>query len=307
MSTLQIRLLGQLEISQSDALSQLRLSSACQKIMAYLLLHTGKMCRREVLMDVFWQDNSPERARSCLNSAVWRLRRELENCGLGGANYLLSVDSVEIGFNWECDYWLDVQTFEQSLSPTLRKPLADVRPEEAAQAERVLALYRGELLEGIYEDWALIERERLRTIYMNALMYLMNYYANCSAFDKSLEFAKAILTEDPLREDIHRNVMRLYVSVGQRALAVQHYRACAASLESELGIGPMEETQQLYRQILDSPAAQQTITFDAQPVHPDMEQHLRTIMRNLDQAHAHLKQAAHLLSRLVHLQGQYSE
>ena len=133
MSKLEIRLLGQLEISQTNALSQLQLTSACQRLLAYLLINHGKMCRREVLMDVFWRDSTPERARRCLNSALWRLRRELETVGNKDSKYILTTDTGEIGFNWACDYWLDVQTFEQKVSPTVCKAVTDVEVEEVAQ------------------------------------------------------------------------------------------------------------------------------------------------------------------------------
>lgn len=319
MGILQIRLLGHLEISQADSTPQLRLSAACQKLLAYLLLNTGKMCRREVVMEVFWQDHNLERARSCLNSAIWRLRRELEKSGSEDASYLLTSDSLEIGFNWECDYWLDTQTFEQTLFPILHKSRIDIEAEEMSRIEGVLALYRGELLEGIYDEWTLLERERLRTLYLNSLMHLMNYHAQCNAFDKSLRFAKAILADDPLREDIHRHIMRLYGAIGQRALAVQQYRICSAVLKRELDIVPMEETQQLHQQILGSSTLAQPLPLDMSlaplrnplreplPAHSNTEKHLQMIVRNLEQAHTHLNQAAQLLARLAPPDKQYSE
>jgi DNA-binding SARP family transcriptional activator len=300
MEKLQIRLLGQLEVSTNDSLGRIRLTSGSQKFLAYLLLNTGRMCRREVLMDLFWQESSPERARSCLNSALWRVRRELETSGIQGPHYLLTTDG-EISFNWEGDYWLDTQIFEQTLTSILRKPVEMWGTDEASHAEQTLDLYRGELLEGIYDDWTLIERERLRTLYINSLMYLMNHHTNTHTYDKSLRFAKTLLSHDPLREDIHRNVMRLYLLLGQRGLAVQQYRACTAILDSELGIMPMEETQQLYRQILNSTATTQSSVLDVSHLQLNVEQNLHAIVRILDQAHAHLQQAASLLARAKHL------
>lgn len=306
MSRLEIRLLGQFEISQANTLSQLQLTSACQRLFAYLLLNTGKLCRREVLMEVFWRENTPERARSCLNSAVFRLRRELEASGLKSANYLLTMETGEIGFNWECDYWLDVQIFEQQLSPILRKPVSDMEAEEVAQIERLLALYRGELLDGIYDDWLLIERERLRLMYLNALTQLMNYYAHGGALEKGMGFARTILKEDPLREDIHRILMRLYLADGQRPLAVQQYRTCVAILDRELGVPPMAETDQLYQQIVN-PSAQLTLATNMLSIHPEMEQHLQTAVHNLEQAHSHLIEAANLMARLMYVNKSYGD
>jgi DNA-binding SARP family transcriptional activator len=300
MSKLQIKLFGQLEITQMGAAHPLQLTGGCQRLLAYLLLNKGRMCRREVLMDIFWGENSPERARSCLTSALWRLRRELDGYGSPGAKYLLCMDSGEIGFNWECEHTLDVRTFEDSLSPTLQKKIVDLSPEDAALIERQLVLYRGELLEGIYDDWALIERERLRTLHIKALAQAMNYYANRRGFDKSLEFAKTILAQDPLREDVHRMVMRLYAANGQRALAVQQYYTCAMLLKSDLGIPPMQETYQLYQAIATS-ASTVPVNAPASSQPQNLERYLQSIARDLARAHNHLKQASQILTRLSSL------
>jgi DNA-binding SARP family transcriptional activator len=174
-----------------------------------------------------------------------------------------------------------------------------VEPAEVAQIESILPLYRGDLLEGIYDEWTLIERERLHTMYINALIHLMDYYAYHNAYDKSLHFAKAILADDPLREDIHRMAMRLYQSMGQRAMAVQQYRICTSVLKRELDITPMEETEQLHRQMLTISSLPQRVAPEAASVlaYPDLQ--IQKIVRSLDQAHLHLKEAAQLLATLV--------
>ena len=57
------------------------------------------------------------------------------------------------------------------------------------------------------------------------------------------------LDMNSLREEIHREMMRSYVENGQRALALQQYEICQATLAKELGTSPMEDTQALYTQI----------------------------------------------------------
>jgi DNA-binding SARP family transcriptional activator len=58
---------------------------------------------------------------------------------------------------------------------------------------------------------------------------------------------------NPLQEEIHREMMRLYLENGQRALAVRQYQICCSILAKELGIAPMEETKALSTQILNQP------------------------------------------------------
>jgi tetratricopeptide (TPR) repeat protein len=121
---------------------------------------------------------------------------------------------------------------------------------DARRLEDALRLQTGELLEGFYADWALAERERLRFLNLKSHVRLMFYKKHLGAFEDGLAWARRALVLDPLREEIHREVMRLYAANGQRSLAIEQYRTCCRVLDEELGIPPMEETQQLVSQIL---------------------------------------------------------
>jgi hypothetical protein len=141
-------------------------------------------------------------------------------------------------------------TFEATVSRALKLSVQAFQAEDAQAIESALPLYVGELLEGFYEDWVLAERERMRAIYMNALSRLMRYYKQQSAYAESLAYGEMLLRGDPFREDIHREMMRLYVLNGQRPLAVRQYEICRTILASEMDIQPMDETQRLYAQIV---------------------------------------------------------
>jgi DNA-binding SARP family transcriptional activator len=72
-----------------------------------------------------------------------------------------------------------------------------------------------------------------------------------------LVLGQQILDLEPLREDIHRAMMRLYLKNGQRAQAARQFDICSMILARDLSIQPVEETQALYKQIItdadDSP------------------------------------------------------
>lgn len=248
MEPLHITLFGHVSVVHPHASGPLRLSRSTQALFAYLLLHQH-LVPRDVLMDVFWVDTSPDRARSSLTTALWRLRQLLEPVDITPGTYLITSSTGEVGFNWNSSYWLDTAAFERHLYPLLRKPISNLGEDDLAEIEGVLSLYRGELLEGIYEDWALRERERFRSLHLNCLTRLMEFYACRKDFERSIALAQEILRRDPVREEIHRALMRLYLESGQRSLAVRQYFHCRDTLDQELGVGPLEETQVLYQQI----------------------------------------------------------
>jgi DNA-binding SARP family transcriptional activator len=303
MGILKISLFGVMRVVNNSRQEEIKLTRTISLLLAYLLLERHRMHSREVLAGLFWGDHSQERARNCLNTALWRLRRSLESQEFVLASYLLATEG-EVGFNRESDYWLDVAVFEERLTKIFKQSVDQVDTEEIMQVESALQLYRGDLLEGVYEDWALRAREQTRLLYLKGLMYLMHYYEHQKSYSQALEFGRKILDADPLREEIHREVMRLYLLNGQRAMAIQQYETCRQNLADELGLTPMEETERIYRQILAASANQSSPSTElsAQGAYDGWQtvmQQIHQASRNLDLAREQFNQALQYLEVLL--------
>jgi DNA-binding SARP family transcriptional activator len=145
---------------------------------------------------------------------------------------------------------LDIQVFEKAVSGCQDIPGQELTAEQAASLEEAADLYVGDLLEGIYEDWCLYDRERLRLLHMNTLGKLVACHEHHGAYERGLAYGKQILTCDPTREKVHRQMMRLYWLLGDRNEALTQYKCCAQILREELDIPPMEETRLLYKQMV---------------------------------------------------------
>jgi len=266
-------------------------------LLAYLLLQPRQFIPRARIMDIFWGEHAEARARSCLNSALWRLRNLLATENNSEEEYVVTTEDGQVGFNWASPYWFDVERVEQinallTIAPTAMTA-AEVQTLEAASN-----CYAGELLEGFYDDWALRERERLRALYISGLAHLMQYHTHHGNHERSLAYGQQILNLDPLREEIHRALMRLYLQTGQRAKALQQYDRCATAITDELGVDPMEETQLLYAQIvgITTPVTNPTPTVSVS----DYQQALRVLKlarKRLDEVDAQLRRTIHLLEQ----------
>jgi DNA-binding SARP family transcriptional activator len=171
---------------------------------------------------------------------------------------------------------------------------------QARELQKALELYTAPLLDGFYDDWALRERERLRLLYLNALAHLMRYYQHQREFESSLACGRQILQHDPLREEIHRELMRIYVTSGQRALAVRQYETCREILAAELAIAPMEETQRLYRHIVSG--ANERVAPPVSRGHandlPHAVAELHRAIQTFDHAREQLEQAIHHVEQI---------
>lgn len=284
MSTLAFSLFGRVQVRTSTSSTPVKIPPSSLLLLAYLLLHPDRCLARDLILGEFWAEQSQEKAKNCLNTALWRLRSALREVKCPARNYLICTSDGDVGFNWASDYWLDVQQFEEQILTALSVDPADLTPDQLESAGNALALYRGDLMEGIYENWALRERERLRLLYIDGLTHLMEHYTSASNYRMAIEQGIRILDLDPLREEIHRQLMRLYVLNGQRVSAVQQFEECRTILARELSIPPMEETQLLCLQIRSQQAP------------PPGNEITETKQISLQEATAQLRAASQLLA-----------
>jgi DNA-binding SARP family transcriptional activator len=234
--TLRIQLFGPHQATWQDApLSPLRLPRV-QSLWAYLLLlHRHRPAPREHLAFSFWPDVPEDEARANLRQDLLKLRRWLPPAD--DPPWLLA-DSDEVGIHPEAPIWVDVWAFEDGLT----------RGE--AELEAAVRLVTADLLPHLYDDWLLLERERLRGSYARALTRLVTLYQSLRAWAQALTWANRLVTHDPLNEEAHRLLIGLYYASGNRAAALRQFEQCQRLLRDELGVEPMPETLALRDAIL---------------------------------------------------------
>ena len=237
-----VQMLGPFSITIQD--SPLKLpSSRGLALLKYLLLHHKQDTQRDVLMDTFWPNSSPEAARNNLNVAIHTIRQGFHAVSdepiiefINGAYHLNSTIQL----------WIDVEEFEchQQLGQKLD---AKGHLETAIKEYEIAAsLYKGDFLQDDpYEDWSILTRERLRIAYLDVLDRLSHAYFSQRQYGACIALCKLILERDNCREDIHCLLMRCYDSQDQQYLALRQYQICADALERELDVDPALETTQL--------------------------------------------------------------
>lgn len=172
------------------------------------------------------------------------------------------------------------------------------------QIADAVSLYRGDLLQGVYDDWCLVQREALLARYLFALEYLMRAHMARKAWDKALMAAHKLLGTDPLQEHIHRAVMRCHYLLGNRPAAVKQYAACVQLLRRELDVEPMEETRRIYETIISVTPRSPEVDLERKraPVRRSPKGHrtpleeVNLAMANIDTARGWLVDASEQLS-----------
>jgi DNA-binding SARP family transcriptional activator len=80
---------------------------------------------------------------------------------------------------------------------------------------------------------------------------LAGLYAERRDLQRAIELYQHLLAQDSYREVAHRELMRCYFRLGDRAAAIKQYQTCVEILREDLGLDPAEETEALYLRIID--------------------------------------------------------
>jgi DNA-binding SARP family transcriptional activator len=296
VSELRICLFGGAQVSWGDGRQLVRLSRPSQVLLGFLVVNRHRTHQREVLASILWDEVDEARARHRINTALWRLRRALAAPDAPRDACIVSEPGGGVGFNEHACRLLDVAMFEDTIAKVTRAAPGAADQAAVAAVQRALDLYAGDLLPGCYDEWVMPERRRLETLFVGALEWLMRDQERRGLLESGIGAGLRLLRQDPLREDVHRYVMRLYASAGQRQLAIRQYDYCRDLLASELDISPMPETEALHQQILRANGGA-TAALDV----PDDQGRLMAILQavtdQLDQARRRLDEARSLIVR----------
>ncbi len=242
---LRISLFSGVEVSLGSVVQPRFPTHKSAGLFAFLILQRGRYHRREALAGRFWSEHPEADARKALRTELWRVRQVVEPAGVAPGTFLQG-DAARVAFNVGSDYWLDIEEFERKLTP-----FAAGRGESTAsmpldEVHAALDLYRGDLLEGLHEEWCLYERQRLSSLYVSATQRLVDLLIQHAEWGRAVAEAQRLLAYDPLIERVHRHAMRSYAELDNRAAFVRQYHLCAEVLGRELGVEPSDETRTLY-------------------------------------------------------------
>lgn len=255
-------------------------------ILCYLLLNRSQSHPREQIAAIFWPDYSSPISRKYLRNAIWRLRNALESIGISADQYLI-VDDEHIGFAQSAPYRLDVEQFEEVTTRYQDISGNELTSDMAERLASALSFYTGDLLEGLYQEWYLYDRERLRLLHLNTMEKLMDFHTANGTYEQGIDYGRQILAYEQTREKVHRQIMLLHWHAGDRDAAISQYRQCTDILNEALGIRPMEATQELYRKILSQEQPGQIIP--AKSVAPT--QRIQHVLERIQELRSVIQQA----------------
>jgi DNA-binding SARP family transcriptional activator/tetratricopeptide (TPR) repeat protein/energy-coupling factor transporter ATP-binding protein EcfA2 len=234
--SLKIYLLGQFNLQADDHPIELP-SRPAQSLLAYLVLYAGVAHRREKLASLLWPETVESNARGYLRQALWRIRKSFSSGSLNWKDYL-QINDISVCFKMDADYWLDVNLLVNPAEPSSDEVLM-----------RIVNQYQGELLPGFYDDWIVLERDKVQAAYHQKMNLLLECLVKNCNWNEVINWSEKWILFGFSPEPAYRALMRAYAGLGDQSMVATTYMRCEDALDQDLALEPSLETKQLYEQL----------------------------------------------------------
>lgn len=189
-----------------------------------------KAITREEAISIFWASTDEKTARKNLRDVIYKIRKLL------GEETLQVVGST---LKLNPDVPIDIDT--DRITP-----------------ENIIAEGGEDFLHYFYvkncnefEDWCEGVRAYYHNLYIAGLHSRLSNMVKTQNIDQIKRYAGILIQNDIYSEGTYREIMRTYLQVGQYNLAIKLYYELKEVLFEDLEEEPDEETQQLFRQVLE--------------------------------------------------------
>ncbi len=190
---------------------------------------------RSEICQAFWPELEIDQAVNVFHVTKRRLHKALD------MDVLVHMDGYyRINPDLDIDY--DVMHYATRLLEGRDK----TNPNRIAAWQKAIDLYRGPFLQGHSDGWILDRRIDFQSGYLEALTEMAQVRLNEGRPEYALGLFQKAVGENARREDIHREIMRLFTSLGRRSEAAAHYQKMLQELSGKIA----PETKAVYDEIM---------------------------------------------------------
>jgi DNA-binding SARP family transcriptional activator len=249
---LTIKMLGPVEIVRdlarpfaADAWTTRR----ARDILCFIASRSHHRTPKDTIIDTFWRDTDLKAVEKNFHPTMSHVRKALNSNQPLKQNFLVYRDG-DYQLNPEFSYRIDTEEFDRLIADGESARRERDLERCIACYEKAVALYRGEFMQGSYEEWVDEQRSYYREQYLRLLEALAGVAEKKTDWARSMDLAQKILHVDPFREDIHCMVMRSQAALGNRVAVKEQYETLRGLLQKELGVEPAMQTQKTYHELV---------------------------------------------------------
>lgn len=207
--------------------SEIRVAWRQQRLIAALAIYGSRP--RRYLSGLLWPESPEARAMESLRTSVHLVSSQVPGLLVNDGQALSLTDNVTV------DLHEVINRIKQFGEPG----------SELSDDSFLACLQCGDLLPGWYDDWVVLEQQRLRNVRLRAFLVLARRWLDEGEAHKAVEAAESALELEPLHESLVALLMSAELKAGNRALALRTFETFRTNLEIELGIEPSDHLARL--------------------------------------------------------------
>jgi LuxR family transcriptional regulator, maltose regulon positive regulatory protein len=213
----------------------------------FYLLEKDKPVHKEQIINELWLEDNP--TDQAFRSTIHCLRKALgEGCIVSqNGSYFL-----DFAVSFRDNIWYDVTNFQQHHKQA--KQFIEQHDEEQAKQSllAMIDLYRGDYVQSFYNSWCLFRRDELRSAHLDAQNKLAHIFFSQERWEESIHYWQNMLGVDHCLEEAHYGLMRCYLRLGKRGMALRQYQKCVQTLQDELSVAPGIAIHNLYQRLIET-------------------------------------------------------
>ncbi|HEX8459533.1 MAG TPA: BTAD domain-containing putative transcriptional regulator [Pyrinomonadaceae bacterium] len=249
---LTINMLGPVEIFRDPArplAADAWTTKRARDILCFIASRRHRRASKDTIIDTFWGEADFDAVEKNFHPTVSHIRKALNSNQPVKQNFLLYRDSDYL-LNQEFSYRIDTEEFDRLVTEAEAAKRAGEHERYVSCYEQALALYRGDFMQGSYDEWVEEQRSYYREQHLRMLEVLTVAAQKAEEWPRSLQLAQRILADDQFREDVHCMIMRAHAALGNRAAVKEQYEQLRRVLRKELGVEPAAETQKIFKGLM---------------------------------------------------------
>jgi LuxR family transcriptional regulator, maltose regulon positive regulatory protein len=249
---LTINMLGPVEIFRDPArplAADAWTTKRARDILCFIASRRHRRASKDTIIDTFWGEADFDAVEKNFHPTVSHIRKALNSNQPVKQNFLLYRDSDYL-LNQEFPYRIDTEEFDRLVAEAEAAKRAGEQARYLGAYEEARALYRGDFMQGSYDEWVEEQRSYYREQHLRMLEVLAVAAQKNEEWPRSLQLAQQILGDDQFREDVHCMIMRAHAALGNRAAVKDQYEHLRRVLRKELGVEPAAETQKTFKSLM---------------------------------------------------------
>lgn len=200
------------------------------------------MTTRDEIFDSFWPTMPTKEATNVFHVTKRKIRDILgQDLVQYGSGYYRIRDDIMLHY--------DVVAFQNAVQNAEMAAIANQSDEAKRLYYRALRLYRGHFSSATDLPWGKSRRQELQLVFTDALTGLARLHQDEGDLRLALHFYLRASANQWQREDIVRDMMTLYDTLGEPQRALVVYEQLRGELDRRLKITPAPETKALAAQI----------------------------------------------------------